>query len=73
MAVYLFMWTAEVQYCIVYTVYVVHHPLTASRRTVGPPQRPYIYLDPRRGPPVRLGWLEADCNTLGGGKTGYLK
>jgi hypothetical protein len=25
------------------------------------------------GPPVRLAWLEADCNMLGGGKTGYLK
>jgi hypothetical protein len=34
-------------------------------------QRLYIYIDPRRGPPVRLAWLEADCNTLGGGKTGY--
>jgi hypothetical protein len=22
---------------------------------------------------VRLAWLEADCNTPGGGKTGYLK
>jgi hypothetical protein len=36
-------------------------------------QRPYIYIDPRLGPPVLLAWLEADCNTLGGGKTGYLK
>jgi hypothetical protein len=36
-------------------------------------QRPYIYIDLRRGPPVRLAWLEVDCNMLGGGKTGYLK
>jgi hypothetical protein len=36
-------------------------------------QRPYIYMDKRRGLPVRLAWLEADCNMLGGGKTGYLK
>jgi hypothetical protein len=31
-----------------------------------------LYLH-RRGPPVRLAWLEADFNTLGGGKTDYLK
>ncbi len=39
----------------------------------GAKQRPYIYIDSRRGPPVRLAWLEADCNMLGGGKIGYLK
>ncbi len=25
-------------------------------------QRPYIYIDPRRGPPVRLASMEADCS-----------
>jgi hypothetical protein len=34
-------------------------------------KRPYIYIDPRRVPSVRLAWLKADCNTLGGEKTGY--
>jgi hypothetical protein len=36
-------------------------------------QRPYIYIDLWRGPPVRLAWLVAVFNMLGGGKTGYLK
>jgi hypothetical protein len=44
-----------------------------SIKKFGDFQRPYIYIDLRRGPPVRLAWREADCNTLGGGKTGYLK
>ncbi len=36
-------------------------------------QGPCIYLDPRRVTPFSLDWLVADCNTLGGGRTGYWK
>jgi hypothetical protein len=36
-------------------------------------QRPYVFIDLWRVPPVRLARLEADCNTLGGGKTGCWK
>ncbi len=49
------------------------HSLLGGGGGCMPSQRPYIYIDSRRGPPVRLAWLEADCNMIGGGKTGYLK
>ncbi len=47
------------------------HLCLFSSSSLSNDQGPYISVDSRRVLPFRQAWLEADCNTLGGGKTGY--
>ncbi len=58
--------------CPIAATFFVSHEWTDYGQ-VSPTTLYLQYIDPRPGPPVRLAWLEADRNTLGGGKTGCLK